>query len=350
MNISVIGAGNTGKAISVYLKLKNNNVRLYDRDAEKVKKINESGICVTGAIDAVEFIKTYSNMDECIDGSEIILVMTTSSGHADIARCLKHSLQPNQSIVIFNGNWGAYEFNDILADKINKLNISIAETSSMVFTAAHISDTSVNMKKIKEMVEIGYLPGSERKAIKEFMSENFKGVHILNNVIETSLNNSNPIIHVPIIAANLAYIDCGKEFLFYTDGASPPSIDFVNKIDEERLLVCNKLGIKTKSILEIINNFWTDKRDNLYDAIHSNASYKTSKGPESTEHRYFTEDVPYGLCPIQSIADQLNIDTPYLDALISYLDKYLNRNYMSHENLNIKVEKIKEIIQLSKNN
>ena len=54
-----------------------------------------------------------------------------------------------------------------------------------------------------------------------------------------------------------------------------------------------------------------------------------SKGPRSTENRYITEDVPYGLVPIASIGRELGVATPAIDALVGLACVVNDRDWWS---------------------
>ena len=61
--------------------------------------------------------------------------MTLASGHRDVARQMKGCLRPGQDILIFNGNWGAYEFYQELGNVWKSHQITIGETGSMLVLA-----------------------------------------------------------------------------------------------------------------------------------------------------------------------------------------------------------------------
>jgi opine dehydrogenase len=52
-------------------------------------------------------------------------------------------------------------------------------------------------------------------------------------------------------------------------------------------------------------------------------------GPSSLKSRYITEDLPYGLVPIKKLANQYNIPTPMIDAVIEFASVVNETNYMT---------------------
>ena len=69
--------------------------------------------------------------------------------------------------------------------------------------------------------------------------------------------------------------------------------------------------------VDIINSFWPDKYDTLYDAVKHNDAYLSGKGPKTIHHRYLEEDLPYGIAPIALLGDIYGVDTPCIDAMLA---------------------------------
>ena len=102
MRFAVIGAGNTGKAVTAYLKKEGQEVVLYCRNAQLAQQLCQ-GLTAQGAVEGKFEVKATSNLAEAVRGAQVILVQTVASGHAPVAQALKGLLEPGQIILIFNG-------------------------------------------------------------------------------------------------------------------------------------------------------------------------------------------------------------------------------------------------------
>ncbi|MCC3359171.1 NAD/NADP octopine/nopaline dehydrogenase family protein [Bacillus sp. REN16] len=324
MTYAVIGGGNTGQAIAGYLTLKGESVRLYTRDPNKAQRISEEGLEVTGVYSGKAHFNALTSMEEVISDAEFIIVSTTAMGHKPVVNQIKPFLKNNQTIVFFPGYWGAIECEQILGSEIiQDKNIKIAETSAMPFVSLADNAGSVNISKIKNNVLISTL-NRENSIATSFMNR-FPQLVPGNSVFETSLNNSNFVIHPPITVFNAARIDVAETFRFYPDGASPYSVNYVEKIDLERLQIANLLKVDTQSILTVLNEFYDKEYPSLYEALPG--LFPSGIAPTTLNYRYMTEDIPFGLVPISELGKILGVETPYTDSIISTASLLMDSDY-----------------------
>lgn len=83
------------------------------------------------------------------------------------------------------------------------------------------------------------------------------------------------------------------------------------------MAVIRAMGIHGQSCLEIVNDAWSARYTDLLEGLLDVKAYKTSMGPPSTHYRHFTEDLPYGICPIQKLGRRYGVPTPHTDAILT---------------------------------
>ena len=234
MKYAVIGGGNTGQAIASYLTLNGEKVKLYTRDVERAKRISKDGLEIKGVYSGHINFEVYTSLEKVIQDVEIIIISTTADGHKPIVRELKPLLENNQTIVFIPGYWGAVESKQILGEDIQRKNITIAETSAQPFISKADDKGTVTVKKIKNNVLVSTLSTlkEQPKLPKKFL-DTFPHLVPSKNVFETSLNNSNVVVHVPISIFNASRIDDSQEFLFYPEGVSRLTVRYIEKVDRK---------------------------------------------------------------------------------------------------------------------
>jgi opine dehydrogenase len=325
MSFAVIGAGNTGQAIAGYLSLHGEEVKLYSRDSQKAELISRKGLNLKGVYSGRVSIKVSADLEDVIEKAEFIIISTTSFGHRPVFNQLKPLLKNNQTIAIFPGYWGAIECKEILGDTFESKNITIAETSAMPFVSKADHNGSVSINKVKKNILISTIPNSAHTPISKKFLKTFPQLTTTKNVFETSINNTNVVIHTPIALFNASRIDSSEEFQFYSQGASPKTVSYIEKLDEERLRLAALLEVETQDILTLLNDFYETDYPSLYKAL--SGLFPVGKGPASFDHRYFTEDIPYGLVPISELGKLAGVKTPYTDAIINTASLLLNKDF-----------------------
>jgi opine dehydrogenase len=163
MKLCVYGAGNTGHAISAYLALQSADFVLYTRDPHKAAVINEKGLESSGAVNGHFRIKASAELATTVPDSDVILVMTAANAHQDAASKLKPYLRHNQRLLIFNSNWGAFEFMQVLGNDIQTKNLTVAETAAQLFVGSSLEPGKVSMS-VKSSVSASATDASKTKS------------------------------------------------------------------------------------------------------------------------------------------------------------------------------------------
>lgn len=340
MRILVYGAGNTGHALSAYLASKNADFILFTRDPEKAAHINQRGLDSEGAIQGHFSIKASADLADSLSKADLIVVMTAANAHRDAAERMKPLLQNGQKILISNSNWGAFEFMQVLGKDIPAKNLTVAEMAAQLFVGSAPEPGKITMN-VKSSVYVAATDPVKTQPLLAELKPVFPQFVSARSVFETSLSSTNPLIHVPISVMNMARVQNAEHFLFYAEGTSRKAVEYILGIDNERVAVGKALGCHVDDVLTAINSFWEIKHDNLFDALTLNQTYRKTIGPKTLSHRYFTEDIPYGIVPIARIGKLYGVPTPFSDALLEFInltmggELELNAMQFSIEDFNI---------------
>lgn len=316
MRFAVLGMGKTGHTVCAYLLHQGQTVTAWDRDAQKLSTLEQTGIQISGALEGHFSVHTACEISDAVADSEYILVMTTADGHKPVAERLRGHLKHGQRIIIFNCNWGAYEFDQVLHDELAEKDIIVGETGGMLLLSNLSRTGECFLRSVKKKMSLATIPASQSKTLAEELHPVFPQFQPAASVFETSLNATNPILHAPLDLFSLARIDKGESYYLYADGATPVSVGYIEKIDAERMAVIQAMGLHGQSCLQIVNDAWSAAYTDLLEGLLDVKAYKTSMGPPSTHYRHFTEDLPYGICPIQKLGRRYGVQTPCTDAIL----------------------------------
>lgn len=171
---------------------------------------------------------------------------------------------------------------------------------------------------------------SKKEELKDELEKLFRTpILLLDNYLEVSLTNSNPILHTGRLYTLWKDYN-GEVFekpsLFYADWDNEAS-SYLIKMDEEFQLLLRQLGIKNGIIPPLLEYYESTDADTLTKKIKSIPAFKSIQTPmKKVGHgwipdfnsRYFTEDIPFGLRFIYDLAKEHKIPTPTIDKVYEW--------------------------------
>src|SRR5438094_7878093 len=106
--VTIIGAGLGGIALVANLGLLGYRLRLHDRDEARIARVRErGGLDVEGLAEGFAPLELVTlQLAPAVDGADVIVVVTGSHFHADVARSLADVLRDGQSILLIQAGTG----------------------------------------------------------------------------------------------------------------------------------------------------------------------------------------------------------------------------------------------------
>ncbi|MEN8219034.1 MAG: NAD/NADP octopine/nopaline dehydrogenase family protein [Pseudomonadota bacterium] len=321
LKFAFFGVGNLGLAHAGHMALRGYNVSLCNRSPQKLQAIiaNDNYINLNGVISGKGKLSLVTeNYAKAIEGRDVIVITTSAPGHKAIVSRLLPVLKPTQHIILHPSYaMGAVEIHQLLV-KHNLGNIPVSEIANGLFSC-RADGVNANIFAIKENLGFATLPAHRT----DECFESFKVLYgnylePYDNVMETSLLNLNFMQHPFVAMMNAGAIENGKRFLFYHSGVTPHIANVIEAADAERIAVCNALGVRAfsaKELMELHYPSYVGKSSNFYEACITNTSYQSLYSPDKLYTRFIWEDISYGIMPIISIAQILQVKTPVLEAI-----------------------------------
>lgn len=256
------------------------------------------------------------------------MVVTTATGHKDIASKIAPHLKDGQIVILNPGRtFGALEFDLVLRNSSNYRNTIVAEANTLVFAARVNSPGVVDIKGVKKEVSIAALRASETEKVLSMIQPVFPQFVAASSILETSFGNIGAVFHPVITLMNRDLIKNGRPFEFYIDGITKESVEVIKDVDKEMRYVSGALGITTLSVIDWLASRYGLTGNDPYQMIRSNPTYCGIMAPDTLDHRYLWEDIPTGLVPVSSIGKALNIETKVIDSLIDLANETLGRDF-----------------------
>ncbi|MDH6306215.1 opine dehydrogenase [Parabacteroides sp. PF5-5] len=200
---------------------------------------------------------------------------------------------------------------------------------------------SAEIKGYKSKLKIaGCLADGKLDELAAFFSQAFDTpTYTLNHYLEATLTNSNPLLHPTRIYGMLSKETTDafdKEFMFYEEWDDYSSEVLIN-CDNEFQKILEHLPVKREEIPGILEYYESTDPASLTRKIRSITAFKGIKMAMINQagkyyvdysNRYFTEDIPFGLLIIKSIAEAMSMDTPYIDTLLQWMQGRMQKEYL----------------------
>lgn len=342
LKFAVLGGSNAGLALAGRLSAAGYYVNLYEHPSfeQNIKPVkDEGGIELAGpAAPRAGFAKirgvVTTNMKDAIEGVDVINVVVPAFAHSIFYESMIPNLKNEQIVLTHTGNWGSLELAKTLTKAKTGKDVKIAETSIFIYACRISGHAKVSIFSHKKQLMVAALPSRDTEYVIETLKEAFPEFISAPNVLVTSLSNLN-YNHVPIMILNVGAIESNKGgFLFWKEGTTPSVGKVMESLDKERMAVMKALGLTPTSLLDITNEMYGTSKESYYKMIQTLPQANVTKAPSNLRHRYISEDVPFGLVPIASLADSLGIPTPITHALIYLASSLVNVDFM-HEGANV---------------
>jgi opine dehydrogenase len=322
--VAVLGAGNGGCAIAADLVRRGIACTLFDLPAFEaaLAPIREAGVLrLTGVLGDVTVAAppVTTDMRDAVDDADVVLVAVPAFAQVAFAEACAPFLRDGQVVVLTPGSTGgALAFAEALRRAGRPHGVTVAETLSLPFACRKVDRVHVHVSGVKSDLPIAAFPASANGRAAAVLEGVFPaGLALAANVLETSLNNPNAMAHPVPALLNAGWIETtGGDFRFYTDGVSPSVARAMDAADGDRLAVIRALGLPAVPATEWDRRLYGLAGETTYELNRDSWVHRDIRAPKELRSRYLTEDVPFGLVPIASIAHELGIATPAIDLVI----------------------------------
>ena len=129
MNISVIGSGSWGIALSIYLAKKGNNIKVWSFDENEKNAINNEKKCIfLPNVELPEGIMCTTSYEEALDGTEVILHVTPSKFVRNTIKEYKKFITENQYLLMCSKGFEAgtnLTLDEVLKEEIPNIKFGI---------------------------------------------------------------------------------------------------------------------------------------------------------------------------------------------------------------------------------
>jgi opine dehydrogenase len=339
--IAIIGAGNGGCAAAAHLTERGFATRLYGRSRSTTDPLSVIGGVEYEGVLGKGFARLAlitNDAAAAIAGADLVLIMAPTHAHEDIARTIAPHIAPHQLVMAAPGHTLL-----LIPNTIRKAGGRLGvycDSSSLPFICRKSAPARINITRAAQILYFAAYPGEKLAAVAECVRGVFPQIEPTPSLLHTVFPYTNAIHHPPALLLNVGRVEStGGDYCHYYEGITPSVGRLIDALDAERLAVAAALGVRIEPLPEFFFRMgYTSAagRDGgtAYDVFHNSEPNRRIKAPVSIDHRFFNEDVPYGLVSIAELGRVAGVPTPCADAVVEIASVVTGRRYR-HEGLTL---------------
>ncbi len=334
MDVTVVGSGNGGLATAFDFAHHGHTVRLFDTEhfPDHVAEVADAGgIRATGEIEGfAEIAYAGHDVQKALEGAELVILVGPAYSTEHQASVVAAHLVPGQAVLVCPASCaGAITFKHTAGLALDDETITVGETSTLPYAVRIVAPGQINVfHKLHGGVYVAGLPRSGTERLLSMIQDVYPGAEAAGGVLQTTLQNGNPVIHPAVTLLNSGLIErTAGAFLFYEEGITEAVGRAIEAVDRERLAIAEALGVPVLSEpdLGVLQGYMLEAN---YSTGYSTAPGFLGIGAQShLDHRYLTEDVGYSLVFLTDLAGRVGVETPTMEALITMASVVLARDF-----------------------
>jgi opine dehydrogenase len=335
MNIAVLGSGNGGCAVAFDCAACGHQVRLFDfqQFPDSIQAVQKNGgVASEGELEGFQPLAYAGHeIEKALDGADIIYAVGPAYSTRPFAEACRPHLEKGQIVIVCPSSCGgSIEFKVGAGLDLADENIVVAETSTLPYAVRLLEPGKIRIfNKLKGGLFLAALPAKNTHRLLEQVRDVYPAMRAAKNILQTSLQNGNPVIHPPITLMNVGLIErTGGDFEFYHEGVTPAVGRLIEAVDNERIAIGKKLGVEVipDPELGVMQGYMTEA---TYDSgFVTSPGFAGVKAQPSLDYRYFNEDVGYGLVFLHKLGQQVGVATPVMSAVITLASLLMKRDYL----------------------
>ena len=325
MIVTILGAGHGGQAMAADLTLGGHEVRLaaVPEHGANIRLLSAFGGIVregtTSSGSAPGFSRPAmitTDVAQAIRGAKVILVVVPAFAQDAYMRAIVEYGERGQIVVFNPGKFGSLAMARMLKDAGRERDLVVGETSSLIYAAKTRGLGHVNIKAVKSELPFSALPSRRTGEALMLLMDLYPQLSPAYSVLETSIGAPGIILHPISTLMNMSRIEQIGPYRNSHYDITPAVARIMETVDKERLAISRQLCIEAYSFMETMQILYKVKSDSVYQTMYQISAHNVQMAPESLQHRYVVEDIPYGLVTVASFGPMLGIPTPGMDAII----------------------------------
>lgn len=334
MRVAVIGSGGIGRGYCAHLHSRGHEPVLWSPSgAALVDFAGGAPLAVTGKLEGTFPLALARECAEAVAGAAAVVIAVQANGFRAVFDALAPHLSAGQAVIVSaHCSFAALYLHRLL--RARGLDLPIACWATTALTARKSGPRGVHVSGIRAKLDVATLPlrhaGAGFEICRALFGDHFEPRE---DVLAITLSNLNPPAHVANMLGNLTRAEKGEDWPNYgsiTQGVGR----IVDAMDVERRALAAAFGLQVRSVQDhYVLSFGVAPGPVGEMAAAVYARRPELLGPKTLDTRFITEDVPFGLAPLELLGAVAGVDLPLHKAGIALFDAICARDFRSENDL-----------------
>lgn len=337
MKVAILGSGNGALAMAFEWARAGHDIYMYDfpQFDHQIKAINAAGgIYSEGEMEGFQTVKYAGHdIETCLKDAPLVFAVGPAYSTEPFAKaCAPYAKTGQIYVVCPSSCMGAILFKTSLGLDIEDNSIIVSDTSTLPYAVRIIADGKIAVyNRLKAGYLLATLPSTKNDMVYDLLKPVHDGLEKGKNIMQTCLQNANPVLHPCITTLNAARIEGPDDFFFYEEGVTTGVGNLLKAIDDERLALGAAMGLVIESdpAIGVRQGYMTEA--NYTTGFSKAPGFKGIKAQTQLDYRYYNEDAGFGLVLWTDMADKLGLDVPNMKAMLQIVSSIMGRDYKAEK-------------------
>lgn len=337
MRIAILSAGNAGQAFAGGMTLNGHDVHLVavPEHAEQIEIINAfGGVFVESSAAAgkeggfAKIAKADTDVAGALANAEVTFLVAPAFGQEVYLQAIAEHSPDGQVIVIQPGKFGALRLAEIMREHgRDPGSLLITETDTFLYAAKIHGLDRIWLRGIKAALPLAALPHTRTQEALEILHQIHPQYVAAPSVLATSMSDIAYAVHPVTTLLDLSRIEAMGPYRTKAYSITPGVARMVEAVDDERVAVATAMGVETEGVFAQLKEMYNFPGETFYECLSNTTVHVDQMTPRNAQHRYVSEEIPYGLVPLSEIATIVEVPTPNIDAIIALASTVNGEDY-----------------------
>ncbi|GLS87141.1 opine dehydrogenase [Cypionkella aquatica] len=332
--VLILGAGGVARGMAALLHSLGHEPMLWSPSGQGTRALASQPLQVTGALAGTLRVAIAQDLATALDWAEVVVLAMPANGHRAALDAVLPRLRADHTIIISAqlSLGGFYVHQALTARGVSALVMAWGTT---VVLGRALGADGVQIGGLRRRVEVAALPvarADEALALcQTLFGDRFAKAPTL---LAIALGNLNPPVHMANALCNLTRIERGEVWANY-DGITPAVARLIKGLDAERLALAAAFGLSVRSVERHFRETFAlpDALSLAQMAARIHADRGGPPGPTDLSTRFITEDLPFGILEIITLAQHVGQVTPLHTAGFTLFQSLCGRDFCAENTL-----------------